>query len=73
MENLKNKYFGFIIGVNTVESSLFMGAGRFMDFVGQRFPNLHLMCKCRKEMIRSILICVIKYISMIQNFILSNC
>lgn len=49
MENLKNKNFGFIIGVNTVESSLFMGAARFMDFVGQRFPNLHLMCKCPKE------------------------
>lgn len=47
MENLKNKYFGFIIGVNTVESSLFMGAARFMDIVG--FPNLHLICKCPKE------------------------
>ena len=40
MENLKNKYFGFIIGVNTVESSLFMGAARFMDFVGRStFPK----------------------------------
>ena len=39
MENLKYKYFGLIIGVNTVKSALFMGAAKFMDFVGQHLPK----------------------------------